>query len=201
MIFKDCVHLNHFYFSSYYNYVSHSRYYCYLVYIQMLKIHSGNTSPVEEHIISSPQLLQCCSFLNTSMTPNCLFIIEITGDFSRIKWQVIKFSLWLWGERGGYNGAVEATLPSPGNPSILQTDYILLLRNIWNSEQATDLDRNPGISRATPVYGCYGICQSATFQSKAPSAKDHIDMLRREHKCAAQRDSHKLREEKKTSWI
>lgn len=99
MIFKDCVHLNHFYFSSYYNYVSHSRYYCYLVYIKMLKIHSGNTSPVEEHIISSPQLLQCCSFLNTSMTPNCLFIIEITGDFSRIKWQVIKFSLWLrgWG--------------------------------------------------------------------------------------------------------
>lgn len=98
MIFKDCVHLNYFYFSSYYNYVSHSRYYCCLVYIKMLKIHSGNTSPVEEHVISSPQLLQCCSFLNTSMTPNCLFIIEITGDFSRIKWQVIKFSLWL---RGG----------------------------------------------------------------------------------------------------
>lgn len=119
----------------------------------MLKIHSEDASPVCEHAISSPQLLQCCSFLNTSMTPNCLFIIKITGDFNRIKWQVIKFSLWLR-EKKTSNDAVEATLPSPGDPSALQAEYIFLQRTIWNSEQATDLDRNPGISRATPVYGC-----------------------------------------------
>lgn len=82
-------------------------------------------------------------------------------------------------ETGHDNGAIDATLPSSGDPSTLQTDYILLRRNIWNSEQTTDLDRSPGISSTTPVYGCYGICQSATFQSKAPSARDHIDMLKR----------------------
>lgn len=142
-------------------------------------------SPAGQHAISSPQHLERCSSPppppNTSATPNCLFIIEITGDFSRIKWQMIKFSLWLRGGRWWhYNGAIDATLPSSGDPSTLQTDYILLRRNIWNSEQAADPDRNPGISRTTPVHGCYGICQSATFRSKAPSAEDHIDMLRKE---------------------
>lgn len=88
-----------FLFWSYYNYTSHSRYYIWMLYIKMLKIHSEGTCPAEEHAISSPQHLKCCSFPNTSMTPNCLFIIEITGDFSRIKWQMIKFSLWLRGGR------------------------------------------------------------------------------------------------------
>lgn len=84
-----------FLFLSSYNYLSHSRYYICIVYNEMLKIHFEGTSLSEEHAIFSPQHLECCSFPNTSVTPNCLFIIEITGDFSRIKWQMIKFSLWL----------------------------------------------------------------------------------------------------------
>lgn len=108
-----------------------------------------------EQAISSSQLTQYCSFLNTSMTLNCMYIIEITGDFNRLKWQVIKLSLWSKGKKKkNYNDAIEATLPSAGDPSVLRTEYISLQRNIWNSEPATDLDRNPGVCRATPVYGC-----------------------------------------------
>lgn len=141
----------------------------------MLKICFEDTSPVCEHAISSPQLIQHYSLLNTSITPNYLFIIEITGDFNRIKWQVIKFSLQWKGKT--FNNASEATSLSAGDPSVLQAAHILLQSNIWHSEQATDLNRNPGISRATPVYGCWGICQSATFQSQALSAKDRIHVL------------------------
>lgn len=151
----------------------------------MLKIHSEDASPACQHAISSPQLLQCCRFLNTSMTPNCLFIIEITGDFTRIKWQIIKFSLFLKEkkkERKKTSNASEALLPPPGDPRGLQAEHISLQRNIWNWEQATDPDRNPGISRATPVSGCWGICQSATFQSKTSSTGAPISVLSRDSK-------------------
>lgn len=97
MIFNNVVYIyiNYSYFHPMVITNSHSRYNICVVYIKMLKIHSERTSPAEERAISSPQHLERCSFPNTSMTPNCLFIIEITGDFSRIKWQMIKFSLWL----------------------------------------------------------------------------------------------------------
>lgn len=36
------------------------------------------------------QFLHLNSFLNISRAPNCLFIIEITVDFKRIKWQLVK---------------------------------------------------------------------------------------------------------------
>lgn len=105
------------------------------------------------------------SLLNTSVTLNCLLIIEITGDLNRIKWQVIKFSLWSRGKT--QVTPLRLHRPLLVSHSLPQAAYILLQWNIWHSEQATDLDRNPGISRATAVYGCWGICQSATFQSKA----------------------------------
>lgn len=61
--------------------------------------------------------------------------------------------------------AIGATSPSAGDPGARQAEH----SNIWHSERAADPNRSPGISRATPVYGCRGICQSATFQSRGPS--------------------------------
>lgn len=119
-------------------------------------------------------------FLNTIMAPNRLFITEITGNFNRIKWQVIKFSLWSkerekklknatkwchWGHTAlcWWAQPPAASVPYPAD-------------NIWNSEQATIADHRPGIRKATPAlwrsHGCWGICQSARFLSK-PLATHH----------------------------